>query len=808
MVAVISATNIRQQLRFGLLGYWFFLSLSTSLVATEFHVSPSGNDSNPGTRGKPFATLTRAQTAARLGKGHGRTTIFLHDGTYYLPETLIFTSEDSGTAQAPVEWKAWKNEPPVISGGVRLTLDWKPYRDGIWQASVPDGLTSDQLFVNGQRQILARYPNFDPKVLIFNGFSKDAFSPERAARWSDPRGGFIHAMHTAMWGDFHYLITGKDSQGKITYEGGWQNNRQMGMHDEYRFVENIREELDAAGEWFLDHASNTLYFYPPVGIDLRQATVEVVRLRQLIEWRGTAEQQVKFVSVKGITFRHSARTFMDNREPLLRSDWTTYRGGALFFNGAENCAVEDCLLDQPGGNAVFVNKYNRHVTVRGCHIAQAGASGVAFVGDSESVRDPLYEYNQTLPLDRLDRTSGPRTDNFPQDCLVEDCLIDHSGRVEKQTAPIQINTARRITIRHCSLYGVPRAGINIGVGNFGGHIIEFCDIFDTVRETGDHGSFNSWGRDRYWVPDSHEIDRRVAQDQGLPFLDAGEPNILRNNRWRCDHGWDVDLDDGSSNFEIYNNLFLNGGLKLREGYRRIVSNNILVNNTLHPHVWLLNSGDVFVRNIVMAAYRPAGGLPPGKLGKEVDYNLFACSEADRRRFAGGGCDAHSIVADPQFINPGVGDFRVGHGSAALQLGFKNFPMDQFGVQKSALKKLASEPEIPRVTINLNTVTPEDPVYRWLGATIKNLSGQEYSAVGIPVDRTGIYVVNVPAGSAAANAGFVSNDLILRIGRNGESSVDALEKAISGPSVRVELWRQQKSLKQEMTLPQERPEKLK
>ena len=24
--------------------------------------------------------------------------------------------------------------------------------------------------------------------------------------------------------------------------------------------------------------------------------------------------------------------------------------------------------------------------------------------------------------------------------------------------------------------------------------------------------------------------------------------MLRNNRWRCDHGWDIDLDDGSTNY--------------------------------------------------------------------------------------------------------------------------------------------------------------------------------------------------------------------------------------------------------------------
>ena len=64
----------------------------------------------------------------------------------------------------------------------------------------------------------------------------------------------------------------------------------------------------------------------------------------------------------------------------------------------------------------------------------------------------------------------------------------------------------------------------------------------------------------------------------LPTLDCVEPITIRNNRWRCDHGWDIDLDDGSSNYHIYNNLCLNGGIKNREGYGRVVENNILVNN--------------------------------------------------------------------------------------------------------------------------------------------------------------------------------------------------------------------------------------
>lgn len=79
-----------------------------------------------------------------------------------------------------------------------------------------------------------------------------------------------------------------------------------------------------------------------------------------------------------------------------------------------------------------------------------------------------------------------------------------TGSDEKQTSPVHISMSHKITVRHCSIYDVPRAGINISEGTFGGHLIEHCDVFNTVLETGDHGSFNSWGRDRYWTPEINE----------------------------------------------------------------------------------------------------------------------------------------------------------------------------------------------------------------------------------------------------------------------------------------------------------------
>jgi len=263
--------------------------------ADTFWVSPEGNDANPGTQSKPFATLKHAQHESRQSiKAGAPVTVILRKGTYYLSEPLVFTPLDSGTDQAPITYKPFENEVAVISGGVKLNLKWVPYKNGIFRAKVPADMSTDQLFVNGTRQVMARYPNFDPNERIYNGFAPDAISLQRSSNWADPRGGFIHAMHSAEWGGFHFLITGKKEDGTVAYEGGWQNNRPAGMHSRFRFVENIFEELDSPGEWFLDKNSDNLFFYPPVGMDLSKATIEVVRLKHLVEFRGL---QVDFAGI-------------------------------------------------------------------------------------------------------------------------------------------------------------------------------------------------------------------------------------------------------------------------------------------------------------------------------------------------------------------------------------------------------------------------------------------------------------------------------------------------------------------------------
>ena len=91
-------------------------------------------------------------------------------------------------------------------------------------------------------------------------------------------------------------------------------------------------------------------------------------------------------------------------------------------------------------------------------------------------------------------------------------------------------------------------------------------------------------------------------------------------------------------------------------------------------------------------------MPAPPWGQEFDNNLMhkegATNATATRLQKQSGRDEHSIVADAQFVDPAQGDYRVKEESPALSLGFVNFPMDRFGVQRPALKALARTPVLP------------------------------------------------------------------------------------------------------------------
>jgi hypothetical protein len=739
----------------------------------QFHVSPKGSDSGNGTEQSPFRTVEQARIEAYKTKGD--VTIFLHEGIYRLATPLVFTPKNGGTDES-LNVRSFPGEKAVISGGILLeNLQWKPYKNGILQTKVSGAPIMDMLIVNGEIRHQARYPNYDPNAIRFNGTAEDVIAPERVKTWKNPAGGYIHVMHAHDWGDFHYRITGKDKDGKaVNMDGGWQNNRQSGWHKSNRMVENIFEELDAPGEWFYDATKSTLYYYPPEGEDVNSAIFESPQIKHLIEIRGNEANPVRNITLEGLNFTQTLRTFMEKYEPLLRSDWTIYRGAAIFFEGAENCSLKNCNIYDIGGNAIFFNNYNRDCEVSGSYLTRIGASAVCFVGDPKAVRSPSFEYSQFVPSKDMDRAIGPKTNNYPAHCRIHDNLIHKIGLYEKQITGVELSMSRAITISHNSIYDTPRAGINISEGTWGGHVLEFNDVFNTVKETGDHGSFNSWGRDRFWHPNYRMMDSILVNDAQLILADAIETTIIRNNRFRCDRGWDIDLDDGSTNYHIYNNLCLNGGLKLREGFYRVVENNILVNNTFHRHVWFKNNGTVFIRNIVTTPYEQTSGHE--LKGAIIDNNIFidSLSYNAARKY---GADSNSIVSKPEFVNPASGDFRVSTSSTEIfRIGFQNFDMDNFGVVSSRLKAIAEKPKITVPVFAANKV--DTKMITWESIKIKNLETLgERSATGMDSER-GVYVVTVSAYGSELRDYLKSNDVILGFAGKPVNSLDDLYKAVA------------------------------
>ena len=241
------------------------LIIINQLQAKELFVSPLGNDSHSGTKENPFATFSRALLEVKKFAGKEAVTVWFYEGSYYLDKTILLDSEYSGTSLNPVMFAALPGANVTIKGSKHLEyLNWKAYKNGIYVTQLPSGTNFDQLFINGERQVRARFPNYDYQNPLRGGNGYElvtdgtdnrydtwfSFNPKTFSNkeWKHPETGIVHGFQSHNWGNMQYRIKdiNRDEHKIYLNEGGWQLQRRYGIGGKgekasWYFIENIFE---------------------------------------------------------------------------------------------------------------------------------------------------------------------------------------------------------------------------------------------------------------------------------------------------------------------------------------------------------------------------------------------------------------------------------------------------------------------------------------------------------------------------------------------------------------------------------------
>jgi parallel beta-helix repeat protein len=500
-----------------------FTLLSALLVASghaaEFYVAATGDDANPGTRAKPFATVERARDIVRTLERRGETTVLVRGGYYHLTKTLKLDAKDSG-----VIWRAYGNEKPILVGGAKIT-GFVAHSGQILKANVGTNQLR-QLFFDGRRQELARYPNLDPKdpytsgwTFVEKGLSKRAFQAAATDlhQWARPTDGEVSIFPSHEWWNNSAPIAAIDREQR-TIALCRDCSYDIAAGDRY-FVRGLLEELDAPGEWYLDRQTGTLYFWPPAALDGR--SVYAPQLRSILELGAGAAN----VTFRGFTFE-------------------CCEGTAVTLNNTTNCLIAGCVIRNVGdynGSGVSVTGGARSGVV-GCDISDTGSHGINISGGDEKTLAPAGNY-------------------------AENNHITRTGIFHKQGSGINLsgtgNRAARNTLHH-----LPRFGVMFGGQN---HIIELNDIHHVSLETMDTSAI--YGGSLNWLSAHGCVIRHN-------FIHDVVGRSGKAGQWLAPYfAWGIYLDWTAMGVTVTGNIVARtprSGIHVHDGRDNVIENNILV----------------------------------------------------------------------------------------------------------------------------------------------------------------------------------------------------------------------------------------
>ncbi len=639
-------------------------------------VAPHGRDDAPGTAERPLASLDGARQAVRRLRAAQPTRntpvrVACRGGTYALAAPVVFSPEDAGTAASPTVYAAAPGEQPVFSGGRRLT-GWQ-VNDGRWTLDLPEVAAGrwsfSQLFVNQQARQRPRLP----KTGYYTVAKELPPSPEAQKRGHDrfafKRGDLkadwrnlsdVEVLCFNEWNMHRMRIKSVDAAtGVVQFTApscntaGW-----AAFHTGYRYlVDNVAEALDEPGEWYLDRRTGRLTYWPLPGEDPATAEVIAPVLDELVQVKGDAagDRPVAHIVLEGLTFAHT--------------NFVCPPGGNSFAQAEANLT------------AAFVARGAHHWQITGCTFAHLGTYGLDF---AEGCRDNALTGCVVTDTGagglKLGTQGIPGNEKLHSGWMqITDNVFSHGGRLHP-------------------------AGIGVWIAHSPHNVVEHNDIYDYYY-TGISVGW-SWGYGRSLAHDNRIADNHVrligqgvlSDMGGIYTLGLSPGSVIEHNSFHdidafSYGGWGIYFDEGTSDIVARNNLVYRtktGGFHQHYGRNNRFENNIVAYARIGQlqrtrpekhHQFTIE------RNLI---YWDQGPLMHGNWGDaerfKLDRNVYWDASGTEVRFGGQtleawrklGQDAGSVVADPGFVDPEHGDFRLKPGSPALQVGFQPFPLTGFG----------------------------------------------------------------------------------------------------------------------------------
>jgi len=521
----------------------------------EWHVATTGDDAWSGAAAAPnadrtdgpFATLERARDEIRLRRKAGLAepvTVFIHGGDYPLAKTFTLSKEDSGTPAAPVVWRAFRDERPVLIGGREIT-GWQPVADDtrtggrLMRADLAaQGLGAakfSQLVCAGRRQPLARWPNFDPANPYGGGWAyadgklvpmyadipgEDkrtlVMKPDDIRTWARPTDGEVFVFPRYNWWNNIVRIAAFDPATRTATLAA-DCSYPIRPGDRY-YVQGVREELDAPGEWYHDRDAKTLLFLPPEPLDGRR--VSVPTLGTIV----SLGPETAHVTIRGLTFE-------------------CCEGTAVSLSNTRHCTVAGCTVRHVGGyGGSGIGVSGSDNTIIGCDISHTGSNGLAISGGDRKTLAPAR---------------NAAVNNY----------IHHTGVFYKQGVGVALSGVGN-RAAHNLIHDCPRMGIMFSGNDL---VIEYNRIRHVNLETEDTGAVYTGGRD--WISSRGTVIRHNFFHDILGYGREGE-------KWVSPHfAWGVYLDDNAGGVDVIGNIVARcsrAGLHLHNARDNRIVNNIFV----------------------------------------------------------------------------------------------------------------------------------------------------------------------------------------------------------------------------------------